>query len=205
MVKVSGPMFSLAASGSLADAITFSTNKGRPYVRERVIPSNPKSGAQLGRRAMFTFLTQAWAAITTVKKATWQDLADEIVSSPFNAYLKANLQRWHNFLTPGMASTMEEAGMTSDRALSAAAWEQNRIKISSTATTGNQQWGIVYFAKLAGAVTPAVGNAIIAELDEDTANRDTYWTPPSLGTWHFNSIAFGYDGLQSGAGGAVNT
>ena len=58
MVKITGPMMSLDAQGTLGDAITFAKWKGRPYVRQRVIPSNPKTGAQLGRRAMFKFLTK---------------------------------------------------------------------------------------------------------------------------------------------------
>lgn len=205
MVKLRGPMFSLGASGTLADAVTFSIAKGRPYARERVIGSNPKSGAQVGRRVMFTFLSQAWAALSDANKATWQDLADELVSAPFNAYIKQNMADWHNFATPSMVTTRAETSAGSDRVLAAAAWEENRIKLSSTATTANGQWGIVYFAKLAGAVTPAVGNAIIVELDQDIANRDTFWTPPSLGRWYFNSIAFSDDGDQETAGGPQDT
>jgi len=196
---------SLSASGTLADAITFSTWKGRGYVRERVIPSNPQSGAQVGRRAMFSFLSKAWDALSDADKATWQDLADELISAPFNAYIKFNMERWHNFLTPSHDQPCLDIHSSSDRTLSAAVWEENRIKLSSTATTANEQWGIVYFAKLAGAVTPAVGNAIIVELDEDIANRDTFWTPPTSGRWYFNAIPFADDGDNSGASGAVDT
>lgn len=203
MVKLCGPMFSLAASGSLADAVTFSTNKGRPYARERVIPSNPKSAAQIGRRAMFAFLSQAWDQLALNEKATWQDLADELVSSPFNAYMKINMQRWHNFLSPTIETPATEAGDGSDRILASAAWEENRIKLSSTATTANEYWGIIYFAKLGSGVTPAVGNAIIVELDLDLDPRDTFWTPPSVDTWYFNSMTFSDDGVMSAAGGAV--
>ena len=204
MVKVRGPMMSLGASGTLADAVTFSIWKGRPYVRERVVPSNPRTGAQVGRRAMFGFLGQAWDALSSADKASWQDLADELVASTFDAYMKTNMERWHNFLTPTEASPAAEAVAGSDRALTAAAWEENRIKLSSTAADPHDQWGIVYFAKLAGAVTPAVGNAIIVELDDDIAARDTFWTPPSVGTWHFNSMTFSDDGVINAAGGAVN-
>lgn len=204
MAIVHGPLFSMAASGTIGEAIVFSKWKGRSYVRERVIPSNPKSGGQVGRRAMFKYLTQVWSAQSSSDQDSWQDIADQIVASPFNAFIKHNMQRWHNFLTPGKASPVGDTGLGSDRILSAAAWEENRIKISSTATAANQQWGFIYFAKLAGAVTPSVGNAIIIELDEDIDNRDTFWTPPSVGTWHFDSIAFSEDGTQVAAGGGQN-
>lgn len=204
MVKVHGPMMSLDATGTLGKAVTFAKWKGRNYVRERVIPSNPKSGGQVGRRAMFTFLSQAWNALSDADKATWQDLADQLVALPFNAYVAFNMQRWHNFATPTQASPPTETRYASDRSLTAAVWEENRIKLSTAAATPSEQWGIVYFAKLGGAVTPAVGNAIIVELDQDVANRDTFWTPPQVGTWHFNSQAFSDDGILEATGAAEN-
>lgn len=201
MAKVDGPLMSFNASGTLGDTITFSRWKGRSYVRTRVIPSNPRSGGQTGRRAMFKFLTQAWNAIPAGPKATWQPLADELVASPFNAFIKQNMQFWHNFLTPSHSATRTEISNGSDRALDAAAWEENRIKLSTTAAVANEQWGILYFASLTTGFTPSVGTAIITELDEDITARDTFWTPPSVATWYFNSITFSDDGIKETAGG----
>ena len=204
MVKVYGPMMSLDASGTLGKAVTFSKWKGRNYVRERVIPSNPKSGGQTGRRAMFKFLTQLWASVSDADQATWQDLADQLVALKFNAYVSANMAAWHNFLTPSEATPPTRAGTPSDNALTAAAWEENRIKLSLAGAALGDAWGIILFAKEAGAVTPAVGNAILVEPDTTIAAHDVFWTPPSVATWHFNSIAFADDGAQAAAGGAQN-
>ena len=205
MVKVNGPMFSLAASGTLADAITFSTWKGRPYVRERVIPSNPKSGAQLGRRAMFAFLTQSWSAIDAAPQATWQDLADQLVASRFNAYISANMAGWHNFLTPMEAEDGDRGDNGSDNVLTGAVYEENRIKLSLAGTGLAEAWGIAIFAKLAGAADVTVAECIIVEADTTIAAHTTFWTPPSLGRWYFNSITFSVDGAQETAGGAQDT
>lgn len=201
MVKVYGPMMSLDASGTLADAITFSKWKGRNYVRERVIPSNPQSGAQVGRRALWTFLTQNWAGLTAGQQSSWQVLADEIVASRFNAYLRDNMQHWHNYIPPTADAGRAEAGIGSDRVLSAAAWEQNRIKISSTATTANQQWGMVIYGSLTTPITEAVGNTIIVVADDDIAAHDYYWTPPEVNTWYFDSTTFSIDGVLAAPGG----
>jgi hypothetical protein len=201
MVKVFAPMMSLDASGTLGNAVTFSKWKGRNYVRERVIPSNPKSEGQTGRRAMFRWLTQNWAALGSADKATWQDLADQIIASPFNAFVKWNMETWHNYLAPFKTPDDLRSNTPSDRALSAAAWEENRIKLSSTATTANAQWGIIYFASLTTPVVESVGKAIIVELDEDILARDTFWTPPTVDTWYFDSIAFSDDGKKAAAGG----
>jgi len=204
MVKVYGPMMSLDASGTLANAITFSKWKGRNYVRERVIPSNPKSGGQTGRRAMFKFLSQYWSNLATGPQATWDTLGDDLIASPFNGYVSDNMKRWHNFIAPTQQYPAAEAGNGSNRLLGAAVWEENRIKLSTTAISALEQWGIVYFAALTIAFTPAVGNAIIVEVDDDIDPRDTFWAPPSVATWYFNSMTFSYDGVIEAAGGEVN-
>ena len=98
MVKLAGPMMSLDASGTVANTVTFSKWKGRPYVRMRVIPSNPKSGGQVGMRSMSRFLTQIWASLTAGNKATWEERATAAAISPFNAFLSFNQFRWRNFL-----------------------------------------------------------------------------------------------------------
>lgn len=201
MVKLYGPMFSLDASGTLANTITFSKWKGRAYARERVIPSNPKSGAQVGRRAMFRFLSQAWSAISTLDKATWQTLADELVASPFNAYMKTNMQDWHNFLTPSQASPATRSATPSDNVLTAVAWEENRMKFTVAGANLEDNWGIAFFASLTGTFDPAVGNCIMIEQDTTIASHDLYWTPPSVATWYIDSITFTTEGAQATEGG----
>ena len=201
MVKVNGPMFSLDASGTLADAITFSKWKGRPYVRERVIPSNPKSGAQTGRRAMFKFLTQFWQLQNTAAKATWQTIADQIIASPFNAYLKDNMEYWHNFLPPSQEAPRAAAGTPSDNVLTAAAWEENRIKLTFAGVVIGDNWGKVIYAALTTGFTNSVGSTILVEPDTTIASHDVYWTPPAVDTYFFNSTTFADDGVMAAAGG----
>ena len=202
MVKVNGPMFSLDASGTLADAITFSKWKGRPYVRERVIPSNPKSGAQTGRRAMFRFLSQAWNDVGTSEKATWLPLAEQIIASNFNAYLKDNMERWHNFLAPTDEYPVPSTGTPSDNALTACVWEENRVKLSIAGTTLGDNWGIAIFASLntmSGA--PTVGQAVLIQRDVTIAAHDEYWTPPTVDTYYFDTITFSDAGVKAAVGG----
>lgn len=201
MVKVYGPMMSLDASGTLAKAVTYSKWKGRNYVRERVIPSNPKSGAQTGRRGMFRFLTQAWNALSAADKATYQDLADQLVVSTFNAFVSYNMKLWHNFLTPSQDIATAKVGNGSDNVITAAAWEENRIKITLAGTALAEHWGIILFASLTGTFTPSVGNAIIVDPDTTIASHDIFWTPPSVTTWYLDSVAFSDDGVQETEGG----
>lgn len=50
MAKLTGPLFSMDASGSFAGAMVFSKWKGRNYARQLVIPSNPHSADQEAAR-----------------------------------------------------------------------------------------------------------------------------------------------------------
>jgi len=201
MVKVHAPMMSLSASGTLGDAITFASWKGRAYVRERVIPSNPKTGAQIGRRAMFRFLTQDWVNVIAGERATWQDIADQLVASPFNAYVSSNMAFWHNFLTPTRATPATRTGTPSDNALTAAVWQENRIKLSLAGAALGDASGIAIFAALGAAVTPAVGNCVLCEQDLTIAAHDIFWTPPTVAEYTFDTICFADDGAQAAAGG----
>lgn len=103
MAKVDGPLFSFGASGSIADTMTFSRWKGRPYVRQHVIPSNPKSPSQMGGRWMWKFLSQIWAGLGTTAQATWDERASAAGISPFNAFISRNAKRW----TEGEGPTQE--------------------------------------------------------------------------------------------------
>jgi hypothetical protein len=201
MVKVFAPMMSLDASGSLGQAVTFSKWKGRNYVRERVIPSNPKSAAQVGRRAMFKWLTQTWASESSADKATWQDLADQLIASPFNAYVSRNMENWHNYLAPIQTPDDVRSNTPSDNALTAAAWEENRIKLTVSGTTLNAAKGILIFADTATPVVESVGLCILVEDDLVITSHDFFWTPPAVTTYYFDSICFSDDGNVAAAGG----
>ena len=53
MAKVTGPLYSMSASGKLGDAIVFFGWKGINVVREWLIPTNKQSAAQGNQRTMF--------------------------------------------------------------------------------------------------------------------------------------------------------
>ena len=203
MARTTGPLFSLDASGSVGGAITFSKWKGRNYVRRRIIPSNPKSGAQVGRRAMFAFLSKAWTDLTAPEQASWQTIADQVVASPFNAYIKANMKRWHNFFTPTQDDPAGEAGSGSDNDLTAAVWEHNRIKLTASGTALAEAWGYAIFAETTESVTAAVGNCVLVVPDTTIASHSHYWTPHTgiIGAdWFFVTINFSDDGAKETQG-----
>jgi len=72
MAKTTGPLFSLEASGTVGNTVTYSRWKGRSYVRRRVIPLNPFAETQVDARNRIRALAnaQTWAKQTTTVSPT---------------------------------------------------------------------------------------------------------------------------------------
>jgi len=161
MALVNGPLFSLQASGKLADAIVFSRWKGRPYVREAVTPSNPKSAAQVAMRACMRFCAQAWAAVGAAAKGSWDDIADAKAISAFNAFTAYNVREFRNGLYPTQG-TPPNRTLTADDLTAFAAADQGR-DIVVTGTVANVQgngWGVALHRSTTTGFTPAWNNVV---------------------------------------------
>jgi len=52
----------------------FSHNRGGSYMRNRVVPVNPGTVAQLQRRTWVTLLAQTWGTLTAAQRAAWTAL-----------------------------------------------------------------------------------------------------------------------------------
>lgn len=91
MAKVTGPLFSLDARGSVGRSIVYSIWKGVNYLRRHVVPQNPNTDAQIVVRTIITDGSQKWAdsTITASDKALWDAYAEGQPFSGFNAYMKA--------------------------------------------------------------------------------------------------------------------
>ena len=60
MAKVTGPLLSFSASGTIAKAQTYGRWRGVQYARQRVIPANPNTSGQQETRNTFKFLQNVW-------------------------------------------------------------------------------------------------------------------------------------------------
>lgn len=101
MAKVTGPLLSLDASGSVASTITFSRWKGINYVRQRVIPTYSNTALQIAIRDLVRDATLAWKAestiggvdIDTAYKTAYGVAASGMAMSGFNLYVKECVQK----------------------------------------------------------------------------------------------------------------
>lgn len=72
MAKVRGPLYSIAASGQIAQAMVFASWKGIPWVREQFIPQNPRTAGQVSQRLIFSQAIARWHDLSDNQKTGWQ-------------------------------------------------------------------------------------------------------------------------------------
>lgn len=198
MVKLTGPAMSLDASGSLGGSLVFSKWKGRNYARTLVKPSNPKSGGQVGVRSMFKFLAQEWASIAAGDQATWEDYADQLVVSPFNAYMSRNQFRFRNFLAPSADDPATETGTAPTAPTLAVTAGERQITCEITDGANAPDFGYVIFRSTSTGFTPAFDN-VIAVVPWDSGGVTTYVdTPLDAGTYYYVARGFMDTGLWGG-------
>lgn len=91
MAKITGPLMSLSASGTIADTLTFSSWKGIPYARTRVIPANPQSAEQTNTREVFRWLFSLYKFMPTIAREPWLAAAVGVALTPINMLLSKNI------------------------------------------------------------------------------------------------------------------
>lgn len=196
VVKVAAPCLSLGASGSLGGALVFSSWKGRSYVRELVKPSNPRSGGQVGVRAMFKGLSQNWAALTAGNKATWEERADSAVISPFNAFMGYNQARWRNFLGVTQEDPATAAGTNAVWGAATAVAGVRQITITKAITTANDAWLLGIHRELTTAQPNTFANCIAVFLAASIATFTYVDTPLAADEYFYNFSVFTDEGLR---------
>ena len=76
MAKVNGPLFSIAAHGTLGSAITFSQRKSSNQVRFQKIQKDFVSNARALQRIKFRIASQIYSNLTQEQKDTLKDLLE---------------------------------------------------------------------------------------------------------------------------------
>ena len=97
MAKVTGPLFSISASGKIADAMVYFSWKGRQIVREWKVPSNPQTTLQgdirqtvggLGRACSHVHTLSQYAVDTRVVAPAGQTWISKFVQYCVDTWLK---------------------------------------------------------------------------------------------------------------------
>lgn len=199
MVKLTGPMMSIAASGKFADTMVFARKGGTAYARQRVIPFNPQSASQTGFRAIFKFLSQAWASMSAPDQATWQALADSMTGVPFNAFMHFNQQNWKQFQAPN--DTYPRPGADTPGVVSAhlSVGQVGQALLSYQLGTLNQNWGLAIFRHTVTGFTPSPNNCIAMVPLTDLSLHQYVDSPLQPGTYYYGWRVFSVNGVLKAA------
>lgn len=195
MVRVYGPAMSLDASGTLADTLTFTRWKGRNVLRQRVIPANPKTGPQVGMRAMLKFLSQIWAGLSTANKATWEDRAKLTAIAPFNSFTGYNMTRWRSFKGPSKVDPAIDTGAGGAAPTTTPTGGIRQISLSIADGAPAPGWGFLIYRSLVTGFTPGYDNCVAAV--PRTGTPTIYVDSPlEAATYYYRVGGFGIDGLK---------
>ena len=92
MAKISAPLLSMGATGSIGDAITFGTWRGISYARQKVTPANPRTAAQQANRQRFALLREMWKLAPAVLRAPWTAFAAGRPFTDMNKFVGENVR-----------------------------------------------------------------------------------------------------------------
>lgn len=193
MALVDAGALSLGASGTIGKTMTFSSWKGRPYVRRRVIPSNPKSAPQMATRAWMRWGSRVWASLSGANQATWQTRADAQKFSPFNAFVQLGMTNQ----VQGSGFQREDPAEASDppaapTGASATAGVRQLVLDWTDPATGDV-FGVIIYRSTTTGFTPGPSN-VIAVVD---AGVETYVdTGLETGTpYYYRAAGFDFAGV----------
>lgn len=87
MAKVTSPLFSQSAGGSLGRAIIYGKTPGRMIAKRWHQPSGTPRPAQVARRNAYAAASDAWNLLTTPEKAAWTLTGAALKITGFNAFI----------------------------------------------------------------------------------------------------------------------
>ena len=91
MAKVTGPLFSMSASGTIGDAVTYGTWKGQPWARVWFTPENPQTQLQINVRKALSLCVEYWQSQDQGVKDTWETFAEGTAMSGYNQFVKRSM------------------------------------------------------------------------------------------------------------------
>lgn len=196
MVRLTGPMFSVTASGKFAKCIVYSIWKGIAYARMLVIPANPNTDAQVSFRSMMTFLSQVWATLTPANQATWVGLAEIKGYSPFNAFCSVCMSAWDLYNSPGKEYPIGMTGAGGDAPTTTPTAGVKQISLSIAHGVISPDWGWLVHRSTTTGFTPGRDTLVLAMA---TAADPDLWVDAPLVTgtpYYYRIQGFSDDGVK---------
>lgn len=202
MAKLDGPLMSMGASGSIGGILTFGSNKGRNFVRQLVIPANPKTAAQQGVRSLMQWIGKEWAQLSPTNQATWEARAAQTNIGSFQAFTSLGMDNWSNGKAAQRQNPAEPITVpVTFPSLITAVVTERRAQIDWTDDVSIDGFGVVLYLSQTTGFTPGRGNAVkVVDIGVEQAITNTL----EPATWFYRLATFDVAGNLS-AGSAQGT
>lgn len=92
MAKLTGPLMSMGAKGSIGKAMVTAEWRGVKYARAYSVPANPRTTAQQTNRAGFALLREMYKLAPAAVRAPWEAFASGRPFLPVNKFVGENLR-----------------------------------------------------------------------------------------------------------------
>ena len=88
MAKVTGPLFSFGASGTVGKKLTYRATKRGAVVQTRPIPSKPANSNQIRERSRFSEAMATWKTLDAPTRAKWVTVGLRSAIPAYKAYTR---------------------------------------------------------------------------------------------------------------------
>lgn len=92
MAKLTGPILSFGARGSIGKTIVASKWRGVAYARQHVVPANPRTTAQQAVRTLFAYLREMWKLAPSEVAPAWDSFAQGRPFTGMNKFIGENVR-----------------------------------------------------------------------------------------------------------------
>lgn len=174
MARVTAPLLSFGAGGSIGQSLVMSKWRGIPYARRYVIPANPNTVAQQAVRSTFALLREMWKLAPAGLTAPWDSFAQGRPFTGMNKFVGENVRVLNSQpdMTNFIGSPGAKGGLPPDSVTPDPAPAVGTIEIAMVSPAAPSGWTLVGGA---GIVFPQQDPAAFFEgpiIFEETAGVD---------------------------------
>lgn len=199
MVKLTGPLISIEASGTLGKLLTYNRQPRGTTLRRKPQPKHPRTKAQVAVQAALTFVTQQWKNRSQAEQDSWDhaDFVDAV--SPYTNYVKFNCQRIRAVLPPIVEYPYDVPRATCQGWSKFATAQYRSIRLAWICYAAlAQSWGLVIFRRTAPWPPAIFENLCHVGIMDDALVHTHVDGPLEPGTYSYRFQAFSKYGRMGG-------
>lgn len=174
MAKTTNPLTSIEASGSIESLLTFSSSKGRSYVKKFAVPANPNSSNQVRSRVAFSMASRMARDWPTAVETAFGTQAQNEKTTARSIFVREATKGFAGGVSMTPTGIIVRATQPSSTVTGSATVNPGSITWSWAVSSGGPLYGWLVVVSKISADTTSVKNAVHA------AGLATTWTQTGL-------------------------